>query len=547
MSAASRFPAKRPDRRPEVIEADGDSGNLTGPIFLKDEAATNQLGEDIAMVLRPGDMLCLRGDLGAGKTTLARAVIRKLANDSQLEVPSPTYTLCQTYDSTPKITHLDFYRISEPEEIHELGFEELLETGVSIIEWPERASGLLPDDAVWISLDIVEGNSRQAVISHRESERSDDVSRQNNGLLNRISRSLSIRKFLDEEWTPGARRSFLVGDASTRRYEIVDHDRQRRILMDSPRQPDGPPVREGLPYSQIAHLAEDVIPFIGVGETLLKAGLAAPVIHGRRNADGLLLIEHLGNEKIITDESAAIPSRYLEAARLVALLHKQGWTDEIQVVDEIGAITEYRISRYDEQALKVEVSLFLDWYVPEFSRSELDEKQIEAFHEIWNDLIAALENSTQTLVLRDYHSPNIIWRESEPFPRNIGLIDFQDAVIGPQAYDLASLAQDARVDISSSLEERIINVYLEMRADEPDFNVNEFQRDFAILGAQRATKILGIFVRLNKRDGKPDYLKHLPRMRDYLGRNLGHPILSDYREWCSTVLDQDLVSKDLLQ
>ncbi len=509
-------------------------------VLLEDEAATVQFGEDIAMILRPGDVLCLQGELGTGKTTLARAIIRKLAGDSELEVPSPTYTLCQTYDSFPAVSHFDFYRVGDMDEIRELGLDESIENGVVIIEWPDRATELLPDSAVWISLNIGGESSRKALIAAHGTESLRNQQDNTGSLLNRLRRSLAIREFIEKEWSGDTKRSFLTGDASTRRYEVISRNRERRILMDAPKQADGPPVHEGLPYSQIAYLAEDVVPFIGVAETLRHAGLAAPKIHARRNDLGLLLIEHLGQEKIVSDEGEAIESRYLESARLIAALHKRQWPETISISDENGNRTEYRFNRYGRRALGIEASLFVDWYIPEFSQSPPSKDHIAEFHTIWDRLISLLDDSTLTLVLRDYHSPNIIWREEEPFPRNIGLIDFQDAVIGPQAYDLASLAQDARVDISPTLEARIMNVYLEMRSGDPEFDVTQFQRDYAILGAHRATKILGIFVRLNRRDGKPDYLKHLPRIRDYLYRNLAHPELSGYREW----LDSMVGSKD---
>jgi hypothetical protein len=137
--------------------------------------------------------------------------------------------------------------------------------------------------------------------------------------------------------------------------------------------------------------------------------------------------------------------------------------------------------------------------------------------------------------MRDYHSPNLIWRGEEAFPRNLGLIDFQDAVIGPQAYDLASVGQDARIDVPEELEQEMLALYLSQAGGRPGFSEADFLRDYAVLAAHRATKILGIFVRLDQRDGKPAYLRHLPRMRGYLARNLRHPALARYRQWCQDV------------
>jgi aminoglycoside/choline kinase family phosphotransferase len=119
----------------------------------------------------------------------------------------------------------------------------------------------------------------------------------------------------------------------------------------------------------------------------------------------------------------------------------------------------------------------------------------------------------------------------------VGLIDFQDAVLGPPAYDVASLLQDARVTVTADLELKLIGFYArERKAADPAFDVSAFARAYAIMGAQRATKILGIFARLDRRDGKPHYLKHLPRIEAYLARNLAHPALAKLRAWYETYL-----------
>ena len=160
------------------------------------------------------------------------------------------------------------------------------------------------------------------------------------------------------------------------------------------------------------------------------------------------------------------------------------------------------------------------------SGAPASERLRDGFRRAWGALIDRLEGSEKTLVLRDFHSPNIIWRPDREGHDRVGLIDFQDAVIGPAAYDVASLAMDARVTIPPDLEARIVEAYCAARGD---FDRESFDAAYAIMAAQRNSKILGIFVRLNVRDGKPGYLKHLPRIRDYLARSLGHPALKEVR------------------
>jgi aminoglycoside/choline kinase family phosphotransferase len=134
--------------------------------------------------------------------------------------------------------------------------------------------------------------------------------------------------------------------------------------------------------------------------------------------------------------------------------------------------------------------------------------------------------------LRDYHSPNLIWLAERDDLGRVGLLDFQDAVLGPLAYDVASLLQDARVTVPAELELRLLGAYArERRATDPEFDMADFASAYAIMAAQRATKVLGIFARLDKRDGKPQYLAHLPRVEAYLARNLAHPVLSRLKEW----------------
>ncbi len=499
-------------------------------IPLADAGATQQLGGDIAMAVMPGDVLALCGALGAGKTTLARGLVRHLAGDGALEVPSPTFTLCQTYELRWPLAHFDLYRVADPAECVELGLDEHAQ-GVTLIEWPEHAGDLLPPEAVTVKLrDAPSGGRIARLVAATVAGQP---------LLERIGRSLAIRRFLDRHAGAAAARSHLQGDASTRRYEVITNGGPSRVLMDAPRRPDGPPIADGKPYSRIAHLAEDVIPFVAMANWLRNAGLSAPAIYASDFAAGLLLLEHLGSEPFIDANGVPVADRYLTAVRLLAQLHRQPPPSAIEIADSAGNTARHVVPGYDRPALAIETSLFVDWYLPHAAGRPTDDATRAAFEAVWAELFHELDQAKKVLVLRDFHSPNLIWRENLPFPANLGLLDFQDAVIGPAAYDLAALGQDARVDMPGDLEEHIIETYVaETKLKGPA--AQAFRRQYAIMAAQRATKILGIFVRLDRRDGKPVYLRHIPRLLEYMRRNFRHPALAGYRQWWKTHINADL-------
>jgi len=184
--------------------------------------------------------------------------------------------------------------------------------------------------------------------------------------------------------------------------------------------------------------------------------------------------------------------------------------------------------------MMIEVDLLTQWYAPHRLGRALSDQEQADLQTIWHNMIGQLRTVEKSIVLRDYHSPNIIWMAQAEGANGTGLIDFQDALNGPSAYDVASLAQDARVDVSAELETALVNHYCQLRAG---FDEESFRAAYAILSAQRATKILGIFVRLWQRDGKNAYLAHLPRIESYLHRSLQHPSLRDYKNWVETVLE----------
>lgn len=485
-------------------------------VSLPDEAATERLGQDIALILRPGDTILLSGDLGAGKTALARAVIRALSDDPALEVPSPTYTLVQSYDASVPVRHFDLYRLTSPDELTELGLDEALGEGAALVEWPERAADSFADDAVTVGL-THEGVGRAASISGT------------GAAFERIARSLEARRFLaDAGWTD-ARRAPLSGDASARSYETVSLPGEAdRLLMNSPPLVLGPPVRDGKPYALIAHTAQNVTAFAAIDQALREAGFAAPLVHARDLDRGFLLVEKLGEETLVDGSGEPVEERYVAVARLLAAMHARDWPAEIA----IDAGPTYAIPPFDRDAMLIEAELAMEWYVPEVNGAPPSSEQRAAFRAAWSRTLDRIGDAELTLMLRDVQSPNFLWRPWLEGHDRLGIIDFQDALIGPAAYDVASLALDPRVTIPQALQASIVRTYVAERQHQgKPFDETAFSEAFAVMGAQRHTKILGIFVRLFRRDGKAQYLKQLPRIRDYLRGLLRHPSLVDVRQF----------------
>ncbi len=493
-----------------------------------DEPAMLSFAAAQAAWLEPGDFVAVSGDLGAGKTTFARGLIRALVEAPDLEAPSPTFTLMQIYEA-PRgpVVHADFYRLRGASELENLGWGEAIEGTIAIVEWPERIAEALPADRldVRIRFEPVRGPDARVL-----------ELRGFGAIAKRLARALGVGALLRRAGWSEARREFLQGDASIRAYErLTRPDGATAILMISPPRPDGPIVRYGKPYAAIAKLSPDIRAFIAMAEGLRSRGYSAPALIAYSVEEGLALIEDFGAATIAED---GVPNgaRYAEAVALLADLHGRDLPDCLPVGDEV-----YRLPTYDIEAMLVEVELAIDWYAQAVAKVTVPSGARMHFLAIWRELLSPVLAERVTWTLRDYHSPNLHWLpEREGFSK-IGLIDFQDAVIGPPAYDLASLLQDARVDVPDDLEMRLAALYVRRRsAADPGFDAERFAAAYAAMGAQRATKILGIFARLDKRDGKPQYLTHLPRIERYLAKNLAHPLLAPLALWYQGCLPRAL-------
>jgi N-acetylmuramate 1-kinase len=498
-------------------------------VELPDEATTIALAAEIGQWLRPGDLLTLSGELGTGKTTFARALIRSLTREQELEVPSPTFTLMQVYETTAfPILHADFYRIQHADEVIDLGFEEAQEGALVIVEWPERAEAHINPNRLNIAFatDIGRDADYRAVTLAGSGT-----------FAPRLAIARAIHDILATSGWADAERRFMQGDASTRTYErLIKPDGATAVLMISPPRPDGPPVRHGKSYSALARLAENIRPFVAIDKGLRAQGFSAPDILALNLDAGVAILEDFGNEGL-ADRRGVVAERYIEAVGALARLHRLNLPDTLPVEGE----ATYRIPPYDVDALSVEVELLLDWYAPHVAKVALPPGTKAMFTNLWRHILRDIVGARPTWTLRDYHSPNLFWLPQRDGLARVGIIDFQDCVLGHPAYDVVSLLQDARADVPDEMELKLLGHYAQLRrAADPSFDMAGFARAYAVLGAQRATKILGIFTRLDKRDHKPQYLAHLPRIEKYLAKDLAHPLLSALRGWYETHLPRSL-------
>jgi N-acetylmuramate 1-kinase len=492
----------------------------TFTVELADEAATARLMADLALLIGPGDVIALSGDLGAGKTAAARAMIRYLADDETMEVPSPTFTLAQSYELPAfPLLHADLYRINDPAELEEIGLSPLPAGTVALIEWPERAAGAMPEDRIDIAF------SHRAELG--ETARSAEITGHGRS-ASIVERLLALRSFLDQAGYADATRRRMAGDASIRSYARLMLDDEVVILMNSPRRPDGPPIYDGKSYSAAVHLAEDVKPFVAIARGLRELGLSAPAIHHADLETGFLITEDFGSAGFVEgDPPQPMADRYETAVDLLAALHREALPEILPLVAPVS----YPIPAFDTDALMIEIGLMLEWYLPDRGIEPSEVLRAE-FVTMWRDLLQEAAAATRTWVLRDFHSPNLIWLGERSGIERVGIIDFQDAVLGPPAYDVVSLLQDARIDVPEAIELALLTRYIKTRRDaDAGFDPAKFAATYALMSAQRNTRLLGTFARLNRRDGKPQYLRHQPRIWTYLSRSLAHPALAQVQAW----------------
>lgn len=295
--------------------------------------------------------------------------------------------------------------------------------------------------------------------------------------------------FLDRTGWGAARSELVAGDASNRRYDRLTRAGETRILMDAP--PDK---------------GEEVQPFLDITAYLRHAGLSAPQVYAQDTKHGFLLIEDLGDDlfaRVIKADKTCEISLY-EAA--------------VDVLLDLHAATPPDLPRYDARVMTDVACLAFDWYL-RGAIGSVDADARAAFAAAMRAALTPLDTTDPVLIQRDYHAENLIWLPERAGSRRVGLLDYQDAMLGHPAYDLVSVLQDTRRDVSLDLQNRMIDRYLAGS----DMQKESFQEAYALLGLQRNLRILGVFARLSLAYGKPHYVDLIPRVWGHIETGLSHP------------------------
>ena len=326
----------------------------------------------------------------------------------------------------------------------------------------------------------------------------------------------------------------LPGDASTRRYIRMYLNGRTAMLMDQPQNAEAPSAgaeaspetRRALGYNALARLAgADCGRFVAAARHLRRSGLAAPDIYSADLSQGFLILEDLGDD-LYTDVIARGGDErllYTAAIEVLARVHAEPAPALLDADKPLFV--------YDETALLTEIELLTEWFLPLALNRPAEDELAREHRMLWQEILRDVDGP-KVFVHRDFHAQNLLWRAGREGHSRVGLVDFQDALAGSPAYDLVSLLEDARRDVAPELAKAMMDLYLALRRPhDPALVPSQFRLTAAVLAAQRNAKIIGIFARLFKRDNKPRYLAHLPRVWRYMERDLQHPALSKLKTW----------------
>lgn len=444
--------------------------HVSATIFLPDENATTELGSELAPRLESGDVVLLKGSVGAGKSHLARAIIQTRLGYPE-DVPSPTYTLIQTYtEPSAEIFHADLYRLSDTSELVELGLQDAFENAICLVEWAERLGKEdIPKGALELTLET-QGEGRLATISSSAPS------------WQKAVHAFTRTQFLIGSGWVGARKTSVAGDLSSRTYQRLKLGAHSAILMDA-----------GVDVASTQQ-------FVGVSEWLNTNGYSAPktLAHDPNNA--MILLDDFGDEPLSkrhdVEEQMSLCLIFLADIRQKA-------TPALPCPSsaELAEMTELA-SHYPGA----------------------DFNALKRFRAHLSGCIEKVMSGVQpTVSLRDFHADNIMWLAERDGIARLGLLDFQDAFLTHPVYDLVSLLTDARREVSSKSRQALILEYAKVTGDD----LVDLQEAFAVFSVQRNLRILGIFSRAALEHGKTHHVPNLPRVYGYLIEALGHAAFKD--------------------
>jgi len=340
--------------------------------------------------------------------------------------------------------------------------------------------------------------------------------------------------FIESAGWSAAKRDAIQGDASTRSYVRLDLNGRKAVLMNAPKgdeapgEPDGASVvdRREIGYNALARLAgPNLEAFLTVAQELSRRGLSAPRIIAADVDQGFALLEDFGEGdywRVIAADAAMERPLYDAAVDVLAVIYRSTFPARPDFQGHA-----WRIRDYDDAAMLAETDLFLDFYAPDVERPVSKTARAE-FYDLWRAAFSHLDAHAHGLCLRDFHAQNLFWLPDRDGQARVGLIDFQDALFAHPAYDLASFLEDARRDVDPSLFEPLKQRF----CDKAGLVYDEaFKAAYAVMAAQRNTKVIGFPVRADVQFGKPQYRALIPRVRDHLKRDLSHPACADLRRW----------------